>query len=514
MVKKIQTQRTESVPEIEPSVNFDDGNSTAEKELRARQIISMMTEAAKIRDLQNRRQIAENLGRILSGRKDRLNLSELVVCAGISENPDPSRLGRFRILPRKKLNRAAIRRLSQDALAYVRLVRETAKVTGEDYSTLIEELVLGTKFDPSGLEGVEIEPFEQLHTLIQKKIDALDAKFDLDTYFRNIREHSLSPIWSHGPKYGGRIASHHSPDRPNIVGWKKDPYHWNHETWRFQSMPCVPLCRVKSNVGFSYSASIRSGKFRDVGAYLQLYKRLYLAIGMFDSEYVSDMETGERVTFNDTVPLPYLILADEFHYSPSEEFLYSNDHRNFRPTLAGGLECQSSWPLFFHDDRAEFEIEIMDSEFIMEPGSETDEHRFWGGPFDDFETARRLDLVLFRKIFGMPMSGKEGSFAFDKLKTFLNQDALYTNELTMTLAPRGTIAELIESNLMSSSVGEDHESAELSLNILDRLERDVRLMTSSLEKFMGETRSRLNKKHEGLMEKFDREYEEAKKQRR
>jgi hypothetical protein len=510
VVNKSNKKLTEPSPSIPASVKFGENHSPAEQELKVRHIVSAMTETGKIRDLRNRRQIAENLGRILSKRKDLLNLSELVVSAGISENADPSRLGRFRILPGKKADKALIQRLSQDALAYVRLAKEVAKVTEENSSALIEELVLGTKFDSSGLEAVEIEPFEQLHTLIQKKINALDAKFDLVSYFQNIKEHSLLPIWSHGPTYNGRISSHHSKDRPKVIGWKKDSDPHNYEEWRFQALPCVPLCRVHStSVNSNLRASIRSGKYRDVDGELKLYRRLYLAIGMFDSEYVDDMKTGERVNFKDTFPIPYLILADEFHYSPGMGMIFSRD-RNFRPFIAGGLECQSNGPLFFYDDGAEFEIESMESDYIKEPESESDTNRFWGGPFNDFEVSYRLDLRTFRQLFGTPMSYDEGVFNFERLKTIRGEDTLTKKELTMTLAPRGTIAELMETNLMLSSVGEGGESLEFIPTFLDKLEEDVRNMTSSLEKFMDETRSNLRNKHQILLEEIDREHEKAK----
>lgn len=508
MVKKSPDNLAKDAPEMDGPFKFGENNSPAERELKVRHIVSAMTEAGKIRDLRNRRQIAENLGRILSKRKDLLNLSELVVSAGISENPDPSRLGRFRILPGNKVDRASVRRLSQEALAYVRLVKEVAKITEEDSSTLIEELVLGTKFDSSGLEGVEIEPFEQLHTLIQKKINALDAKFDLGTYFKNIRKHSLLPIWSHGPKLGGRIASHHSSDRPQIVGWKKEPNQSQYDDWQFEVMPCVSLCRLKTKVRFS--SSIRSGEYKDADGFLQLYKRVYLAIGMFDTEYATDLP-GEWVKFKDTSPLPYLILADEFHYRPGDEnFSSYSRHHTFKSTLAGGVEDQHNAPYFFYDDRAEIEVESMESYYFTEPGSETGGDRFWGWPLNQFERADRLDLVEFRQLFGMPMSYEDGSFRFDKVETFLKHDALTTNELTMTLAPRGTLAELMESNLMSSSSANGGKNQEFIPNFLDKLEEDARIMTSSFDKFMEEAQSNLNKKHESLLEKIDREYEEAK----
>jgi hypothetical protein len=514
VVKNGQENMTELNREIYTS---DKTSDAADEELKGRHVASIMIKTGKIRDLRNRRQIAENLGRILSKRKSRLNLSELVVSAGISENPDPSRLGRYRILPGKKSGEATILRLSQEAVAYVRLIKETAKITGEHWWMLIQELVLGTKFDPSGLEGIEIEPFEQLHTLIQKKLDVLDAKFDLVTYFQTIKNHSLLPIWSHGPKYNGRVAVHHSADRPQIIGWEKDPNPFHYRQWRYQAMPIVPLCRIRRKKRM-YSASIKSGDFKDVDGDLSLYYRCYLSVGMFDGDFSLE-EVAKSISTKDAFPIPYIILVDEFQYWPSADAeIFDPLYGTFRRTIPGGPASSGGGreptvirPLFFYDDSAEFEIVSMESEYIMEPDSETDSNQFWYALISQFEQINRLDLVRFRRIFGMSMSNNNSNWndPLDGIETFSNEDALDKNQLVMTLAPRGTIAELMEANLVSSSNKKSDNGSDSIPTFLDKLEEDTKLMTSSLEEFMETTRSNLNKKHESLIENFDREIKEA-----
>ena len=159
-----------------------------------------MRELGRVRDMKTREKLARNLGRILAVRKKRLNLSDLVVKAGVSKNDDPNRLGRFRILPGKEASEATIGRLSQDPLAYHRIVNEVAKESKENSYDLLLELVIGTKFEGPELAEVSIEPFEQLLALIQKKIDALDAKYDLTSYFHDLRTYQLLPIWESGIK--------------------------------------------------------------------------------------------------------------------------------------------------------------------------------------------------------------------------------------------------------------------------------------------------------------------------
>jgi RNase P subunit RPR2 len=52
------------------------------------------------------------------------------------------------------------------------------------------------------------------------------------------------PVWSHGPVCGERVSSHHSVDKPQIVGWEKIPHSYRYIELRDQVMPCVPLCRI------------------------------------------------------------------------------------------------------------------------------------------------------------------------------------------------------------------------------------------------------------------------------
>ncbi len=488
--------------------NVSGRNVGAEQELRARHIVSEMTQAGKIRDLRNRRQLAENLGRIISHRKNHLNLSELVVAASISENADPARLGRFRILPGKSVDQSVVKRLSQDPLAYVRLVKEIAKFTGDNQSMLIEELSLGTRFDPSGLEAVEIEPFEQLQTLIQKKIDAIDAKLDLDQYFHTIQKNGLLPVWSHGPVCGERVSSYHSVDKPQIVGWEKIPHSYRYIELRDQVMPCVPLCRIRSSRNESFPASIRSGKTLDEDATLNLYSRVFLGIGKFDREYVN-AENFDPIIVKDPSPRPYLIFADEFHYSPGMEFMFSRPS-DIPSTIAGGVVDQDGMPYIFYNENSDLEIRSLESPFWYEPSPGSDDPGY-GMPVNCFESVYPLDLSLFRNVFGKSMDSEEDSFPASKVLTFKDKDSLDTHTLSMTLAPHNTIAEMIETNLLSPSTQDADGNLEINLTFLDKLEQDAECMTASLKEWMDSSTSDLEQRHKSLIEKFERECEDAKK---
>jgi hypothetical protein len=478
----------------------DDGRSRLlphptgpEQELKARQIVAGMADVKKIRDLPSRRQLAVNLGRILSQRKNKLNLSELVVAAGISENPDPARLGRFRILPEKDTSRAAIKRLSQDALAYVRLVTEVAKVTGDVRSILLEELVLGTRFDLSEMEAVEIEPFEQLLTLVQKKIDALDSKYDLAGYFLALRENNLMPTWSGGPRAQGRYISRSCAERPDITGWQKEPGsldQYANSYWRYQAMPCVPLCRIPQTNPSKVCGTIKIGEGPKEEANLYLFWRLFLGIGMYHHEYF-DGDKIDPIVVKDPVPRPYLIAVQEIHYAhPSwREWLTDEDPRARWPNVVTGGRNLEQGPIFFFDDSSELKIEEITDHFLFEetyPG--------W------FEEVAPLDLKYIRKIFGKQR---------DTVR-FFDGDALSSRTLPMTLAPLETIAELMESNLLSHSFLEFDSSPCSGSTFLDVLARDVERLTSSLHKFLEASRDNLNAKHRDLLNQFEREKEEEK----
>ena len=522
MVKKHKDSSQEPLPRD----NFERTSSRrdveANQELKARRIVSAMTDAGRIQDLRNRRQLAENLGRILSHRKNKLNLSELVVAAGISENPDPARLGRFRILPGKTINQPAIKRLSQDALAYVRLVKEVAKISRENQSTLLEELVLGTRFDPSGLENVGIEPFEQLFALIQKKIEALDAKFDLAGYFHALKTQHLLPLWSDGPICSGQRISRHNGERPQIVGWEKQSNISLHSEERYQVMPCVPLCRIrrteKDANGIDIpkppiSATIQIGKFRDENAELYCCWRLFLAVGMFDHEvweYWNETGDTAKTFFEVTTskgsinhqlsPQPYLVGVQEFHYEPMSFFFPKDtDEPTGIQTVTGGVDYDQN-PFFFYDETTEFTIESIEDHYRMEPSPGMEESRFgMAGCLFMLEQVHTLGLSSFREVFGRT----------GRCET-LNGDSLKSHEMGMTLAPHGTIAELMETNILSRSFKEGGSNSETGPTFLDLLEEDTERLTSSLHKWLEASRSDLNHKHHVLLERFGRECEEAK----
>jgi len=491
MVKK--TNKKSPIPEVrefenEPNIR---AGTAVEMQMDAHRITSAMGEAGRVKDERNRRQLAENLGKILSKRKEHLNLSELVVDAGVSENPDPSRLNRFRILPGRKLSKLGVRRLSQDPLAYVNLAKAAALMNGEDPAALVQELVIGTKFEVSGLENVSVEPFEQILTLIEKKIAAINSKYDLESYFRKVRELELLPVWTDGPNYNGQIASRVISNRPEPRSWSWPDQGTDGLSWHLaesEILPSVPLCRIAQEENFK--ATVRINNFKDDDATIFRRKRVFLSIGMFTLY----RENGSSVV--DKKPSPYLVTVDELWFDFSWE---TTDVAALAKETGRDVNSLSDYWVagdlvgYVEPESPEFTFEPHDFEI---PNDGRGQMGIWL-PWSDIERLLPLNLSTLRKF-----SGREGFFCGDG-------DALDRQQkIGSTFAPIKSLLANMESQLLYGRRTKDKPDDGQMSNFLDLLESDAERLTSSLTSWNGQEEKKVATKHKNLLEQYTKEAEQ------
>jgi hypothetical protein len=336
-----------------------------------------------------------------------------------------------------------------------------------------------------------------------------------------LRRNNLLPIWASGPKSYGRLISRHTKERSKVSGWEK-VFELNiHDHERYETMPCVPLCRIRQsgNVQNSVIANIKIGDYENDHAQLDLFWRLFLGIGMFDHEHwvntgevsgVSE-EFGEImvtkvVTSRDPSPQPYLVITQELQYDPPFEFLTGGLATPV--SVTGGVDYQQM-PFFFYDETTDLKILSVEGHHRVAPSPGLEASYFGIGHLDMLERISPLGLSMFRDILGKNRKSDEELSGQNNL-IFQEDDALNTRNLAMTLAPHGTIAELMESNLLSSIPEDAKANSNPDPTFLDKLEDDTERMIFSLQKWMGETQSNLNKKHKNLLDQYDREYEDAK----
>jgi hypothetical protein len=506
----MEKNQTNSHAQPVPSVR--QGPSLAE--LKARNVLSTMKEHGRVRDLKTREKLARNLGRILADRKKQLNLSDLVVSAGISGNNDPNRLGRFRILPGREANRSSIERLNQDPISYYRITKEIARITNENPLELLLDLVIGTKFEGEELEGLSIEPFEQLLALIQKKIDVLEVKYDLSVYFSSLKEHKVLPVWGSGPFCYGRRTAHHAYERSSCIDWEPSK-EFDHD-FRYQTMPCVPLCRVGSFPGFSgisgdgavvnYVSADQT--FREDW---QVYYRLFLAIGMFEHETFellddnndtqNDASRGKFKTISDSAPRPYLIAVQEFHEVGRFGILLGN-RQPFVP-LTGGVDYDQQ-PFYFYDRNTGIEVNDFEEHSLLHPDDgfrefHKDEwkEKFGCGHLFSLERVLPLNLNLLREVFGKSPSHS------------LGEDALKLSTRRLTLSPRNSIAAYLEENLLTPPEDGAKAGRKTIKTVLDQLEENAEEMTSSFLNWFHNERETLNQRHISMLEQFEEELRAA-----
>jgi hypothetical protein len=459
--------------------------------LLARNIRGAMKKQGRVKDLRTRERLARNLGSILAKWKSTLNMSDLVAKAGISSTNDPNRLGRFRILPDRVSSVKAVERLSQNLHAYLGLLDAICREVEEDSDSLLLELVLGTKFDGADVRQLSIEPFEQLLGLIQTKIETLDTKYNLSEYFKKIHEHQLVPRWEDGPLCSGRRTSHHAYERSKILSWdavKSSDF----DEWRKQSMPCVPLCRTRSLQGSSENAKIViDGK--EYECTLELYNRLYLAIGMFSDRYrVQDDDFNHEKVVTDPKPRLYLIAAKELF---AEHFMaLMHGHRPFR---LSGTVFELDVPGFLYDTERGIQIEEMEGRilYIGENVTSLAPREFGCWEPSELAAYQRLDLPQFRGTFGKKREEFEIESSAD--------DQLDIRRRQMTLAPQETIASFMEANLLPSSTAENDQSQNTSSHFLDALEEDVKRLTSNFQSWFDSSQEILKQQHIALLAEFD-----------
>ena len=79
-----------------------------------------------------------------------------------------------------------------------------------------------------------------------------------------------------------------------------------------------------------------------------------------------------------------------------------------------------------------------------------------------------------------------------------------------TLSSSGTLAALLEANILGHDIPSENPEQMPLTTVLDHLEDDVKLRTQSLSGWISETESKLQEKHTDLIEKLDKELEDAK----
>jgi hypothetical protein len=486
-----------------------------------------MKEYGKEKSLKAREVLARNLGKILSTRKAKLNLSRLSLTSGISENSDPNRLGRFRILPNQSPKSITIGRLSQDTLAYLRITDAIAKETGEEADSLLFELVIGTKFEKMALREVPIEPFEQLTEILRKKISALDAKYSLSSYFDAIGFHGVAPKWDTGPLCSGRRTSHHAYDRSNLVGWEVMNSN-DYPSWTYEPIPSVPLCRLRSSSSGKNKARIKIGD-QTQNVIIEEFARLRLGVG--PSRRSSFQEDGVKKTARQQEErelIPYLISSSEFRFKPdvkmdfdsgfwdddflaqfstelSEISLSSDPNHSTLShsdcvdigSISGSL-FEYEVPAFLYDTERNVEIESIDDRthyFREDHGYSLRDFGCWSP--SEFTGIDELDPPTMRGFLGITVAEQ------DILS--LGEDILELDRNQITLAPKYTIASHLETNLLKRYYSDSNDQSSESEGVLDALEKDVERMTSSFGEWIQKSQNMLEKNYEALTNEINAE---------
>jgi len=504
-----------------------------------RSIVSAMREAGRATDVRTRRQLALNLGRILHERKEQLDISALVVEAGISENSDPSRLGRFRILPGKEPGQKAIQRLSQRLDHYLSLITAISAQCQENESALLSDLVVATRFEPSSREEVPIEPCEQLLSLVRKRVDLINAKYDLEGYFRTARYFEIFPVWDADRLYHSEYAPWIYGRRPRCQSWT-----WNYEAmdpmlkfYQPNLMPSVPLLRCRAKDQRTATGTVRVGSDLIIeNAAIEQWHRLFLCIGMFKHEYVQVIsdENGEarerEIKEVDLKPEPYVIVVNELRYTgPSFEdwdvkealdtALQNVGLSESDLVIPGVIEprdrdgkCGACYPEA--SEGHPFSIELSNAKLhskhqnivsISTVGGET----MAPSPTNMYPALiwsdRRLDLRFVRDVLASDR-GTRGWAAWYDDDALSRKDIGWVDLDDITLGPKNSILELMEKDLFLSL----NQTGISKASFLDRLEEDAQALTSSLYDWVQFKRTEVRSRHEELMRQHDEQIEKAK----
>ena len=511
--------------------------SDVDQELTTRSIVATMKEAGRASDIRTRRQLAINLGRILHDRKELLDLSTLVVDAGISENSDPSRLGRFRILPGKEPGKEAVQRLSQKLDYYLSLIRSIAEQCQESENGLINDLVVATRFESLTREDVPIEPCEQMFSLISKRIDVIDAKYDLQGYYQTARYFEMFPVWDPNRLFHSEYAPWIYGKRPKCEGWS-----WNYgamepelKFYQPNLMPSVPLLRIRAKDRRSAEGTLRIGSnFQIENALIEQWHRLFLCIGMFRhnywEEYVDDKgEVKEReIKKIDRKPAPYVVVVNELRYTgpffEDGEIKETLDNALAEAGISesdlvipGVIEprdsdgkCGACYPEASMDHPFSIELsnaklhsshrnisKSVDGEWVSPTPTNMYPQLIWSN--------HRLDVRFIRDVLAIDRGISLWSGWYD-------DDALsragigWADIEDITLAPKHSILEDMEKDLF---LGLSQDVTSKS-SFLDRLEEDAQILTTSLHNWVSKKRAEVRSRHEELLRQHDEQIEKAK----
>ena len=514
------------------------GLADIDQEFVTRSIVSAMREAGRATDVRTRRQLALNLGRILHERKEQLDLSALVVDAGISENSDPSRLGRFRILPGKEPGQKAVQRLSQRLDHYLGLITAISAQCQESESALVSDLVVATHFEPSSREEVPIEPCEQLLSLVRKRVDLINAKYDLEGYFRTARYFEIFPVWDTDRLYHSDYAPWIYGHRPKCQNWT-----WNYEAmdpmlkfYQPNLMPSVPLLRCRAKDQRAAMGTVRIGSDLIIeNAAIEQWHRLFLCIGMFKHEYVQVIsdengETREReIKEVDRKPEPYVIVVNELRYTgPSFEdwdvkealdsALQSIGLSESDLVIPGVIEprdhdgkCGACYPEASED--RPFSIELSNAKLHSShnkvSSTSVDGEFVAPTPTNMYPSLiyseGRLDFRFIRDVLASDRGTSRWAAWYDD-DALSRKDIGWVDMDDITLGPKNSILELMEKDLFLSL----NQTGISKASFLDRLEEDAQALTSSLYDWVQSKRTEVRDRHEELMRQHDEQIEKAK----
>lgn len=486
----------------------EDSLSDIDQEFATRSIVAEIRAAGRATDVRTRRQLAVNLGRILHERKEQLDLSALVVEAGISENSDPSRLGRFRILPGKVPGQKAIQRLSQRLDHYLSLITAISVQCEESESALISYLVVATRFEPSTQEEVPIEPCEQLLSLVRKRVDLIDAKHDVQGYFRTARYFELFPVWDSDRLYHSDYAPWIYGKRPICQGWT-----WNYEAmdpmlkyYQSNLMPSVPLLRCRAKDQRSATGTLRIGSdFKIDNALIEQWHRLFLCIGMFKREYFQEIVDGKgevqerEIREIDRKPVPYVVVVNELRYTGpnfgdfdiSEALASALENAGISENdlvIPGVIEprdsdgkCGACYPEASKDHP--FSIELSNAKLHSAHqkffSTSVDGEQVPPTPTNMYPSLvwsdRHLDVRFIRDVLASDRGTSWWASWYDD-DSLSRKDIGWVDDDDITLAPKHSILELMEKDIFLSLNQSGHSKS----SFLDRLDEDAQHLTGSL----------------------------------
>jgi hypothetical protein len=157
---------------------------SAEERSMARRAKAEIAASAKLQGA-TRVEIARNLGKILKKYGRELSRDDLARAALKTDNIKPSeRLGRYQVVPGKKLTPSKEKHLSKNARDYLTLAATAAAMVSVNEDKFVLDLVEGTKFDPrlTTNHTTDLRPAERLTEIIRGQVELLAIKYDITEY--------------------------------------------------------------------------------------------------------------------------------------------------------------------------------------------------------------------------------------------------------------------------------------------------------------------------------------------